>query len=43
MAESVALMALLLASFLVWLLVDSDDDNSGGGLRRACLDPHPRS
>ncbi len=41
MAESVALMALLLASLLVWLLVDSDDDNTSGGLRQPVLIPIP--
>tara|TARA_B100001939_G_scaffold345320_2_gene361603 strand:- start:1601 stop:1765 length:165 start_codon:yes stop_codon:yes gene_type:complete len=42
MAETLALLALLLvASLLIWLLEDSDDDNSGGGLREPVLIPIP--
>ena len=42
MAETLALMALVLAaSLLIWLLADSDDDNSGGGLRQPVLIPIP--
>ena len=31
----------VLASFLLWLLADSDDDNGGGGLRQPVLVPIP--
>ena len=38
MAEPLVLVSLLLVtSFLLWLLADSDDDNSGGGLRQPCF------
>ena len=40
MAEPITLVAFLIAaSFLLWLLADSDDDNSGGGLRQPVLVP----
>ena len=42
MAEPFVLVSLLLiTSFLLWLLADSDDDNSGGGLRQPVLIPIP--
>jgi len=42
MAEPLVLVSLLLVtSFLLWLLADSDDDNSGGGLRQPVLVPIP--
>ena len=42
MAEPVTLaVVLLVASFLLWLLADSDDDNSGGGLHEPVLIPIP--
>ena len=42
MAEPITLVALLLvASLLLWLLVDSDDDNGDGGLREPLLIPIP--
>lgn len=42
MVEPVLLVALLfLTSFLLWLLADSDDDNSGGGLHQPVLIPIP--
>ena len=42
MAETLALLALVMAaSLLIWLLEDSDDDNSGGGLREPVLIPIP--
>ena len=42
MAEPLVLVSLLLiTSFLLWLLADSDDDNSGGGLRQPVLVPIP--
>ena len=31
----------VLASLLLWLLADSDDDNVGGGLRQPALVPIP--
>ena len=42
MAEPLVLVSLLLiTSFLLWLLADSDDDNSSGGLRQPVLVPIP--
>ena len=42
MVEPFVLVSLLLiTSFLLWLLADSDDDNSGGGLRQPVLVPIP--
>ena len=42
MPEPFALIALLLmCSLLIWLILDSDDDNSGGGLHEPVLIPIP--
>ena len=42
MPEPFALIALfLICSLLIWLLLDSDDDNSGGGLHEPVLIPIP--
>ena len=42
MAEPLVLVSILLVtSFLMWLLADSDDDYSGGGLRQPVLVPIP--
>lgn len=42
MPEPIALIAVLIvSSLLIWLLADSDDDNSGGGLHEPVLIPIP--